>query len=443
MSFKEFNLSHEIMKGLEDLKYHEPTEVQKHAIPTVMKGKDILVQSKTGSGKTSAFGIPMLERIQGNHVQAVVLVPTRELAMQVCEEIQTVGKYMKAKPIPVYGGQPIERQLHNLPGKQIIVATPGRFIDLFKRRAFSLTEVHTLVLDEADRMLDMGFEKDLTFIMQHIPKQRQTLLFSATMPEQIKRIAMRYMNNPEHVFLSKDTVDTAAIKQTYYGVADNRKLEALAYILDVERPNLAIVFCNRKHSADFTARVLTASGFKAQALHGNLTQSRRDRVMEDFRAGKFYVLVASDVAARGLDIDNITHVINFDLPDDPNTYVHRIGRTGRNGNTGKAISIITNNDRRLWDSIENKIRVRLEREHVDSNRPMPKLVIPAKPERSFHGGGRRFGGGGHRGGPRGGPRSHGPGGHGGGYRGGGRSGGSRQGGGGFRRRHGNSSASHT
>lgn len=383
MKFEELKIQDVVLKGIKDAGYETATIVQEKSLPVTLAGKDLMVQSKTGSGKTAAFAIPLLNKIQNFGIEAIILVPTRELAMQVCVEVETLGKHTKIRALPVYGGTDIDRQIRNLHGRSIIVATPGRFIDLFKRGHLNLKTVKFVVLDEADRMLDMGFDKDIEYILSHVPKERQTLLFSATMPEPIQKIAHRYMRHPEKIFLSQDKVDTTSISQSYYGVAENRKIETLAYILDNERPELAIVFCRTKRGVDWLENVLNASGFRAIALHGDLTQSRRDRVVEQFKKKHVHVLVASDVAARGLDIDDVSHVINFDLPDDPNVYIHRIGRTGRAGKTGKAISIVTTEDNRTLEGIERKIRHRLTREHIDQSKPKPQIRIPARTH-SFH-----------------------------------------------------------
>ena len=392
MNFEEMNLAPAILQGVKELGFLQPTEVQAKCIPIVLQGKDIMAQSKTGSGKTAAFALPMLNNLSGKGIEAVVLVPTRELAVQVALEISKLGKHSHGRAIAIYGGTDIRRQMHNLPGKNIVVATPGRFIDLYDRKELNLMLVKTVVLDEADRMLDMGFQEDIEYILSRMPKQRQTLLFSATMPLPIQKIAHRYMRMPEKIFLSKDEVDTKMVQQSYYGVADGKKLEALGYILKKENPHLAIIFCRTKRTVDWLAGILNASGFRAIGLHGNMTQSRRDSVMRQFRDRHTHLMVASDVAARGLDINGISHIINFDVPEDSNTYVHRIGRTARAGKDGKAISILTTSDNRLLENIERKTRTRLMRETMEGY--APRMVVPQQHRPMRHAGFSRGGSGG-------------------------------------------------
>ncbi|QQG40151.1 MAG: DEAD/DEAH box helicase [Candidatus Aenigmatarchaeota archaeon] len=399
MGFKKFNLKAEVQKGIEECGFSIPTEVQDKCIPMVLQGKDLIVQSKTGSGKTAAFGIPILHLLKSE--RALVLVPTRELALQVAEDIEILGKHHHVRTTAVYGGESIENQIRRAHGRQIVVATPGRLLDLQERRVIDLKAFKVVVLDEADRMLDMGFEKQLTEIMSLLPPQRQTLMFSATMPEGAQRIARRYMNRPENVMLTPDRVDTSTIRQTYYPCSQKTKLTALAYVLTKEKPETTLIFCRTKRDVDWVNGVLSASGFKSMAIHGDMSQSQRLRAIEAFRGRHVPILVASDVAARGLDIENISHVINFNVPEESDTYVHRIGRTGRMGRSGRAITFVTPEDGRAWDEIRRKIRKDIAEERVPADFTY-NIVVP---RREYHERGPR------RSGPgRGGPRRGGPGG---------------------------------
>ncbi|OIO24919.1 hypothetical protein AUJ65_00105 [Candidatus Micrarchaeota archaeon CG1_02_51_15] len=346
MSFSELKISQPVLRALAQMNFKEPTPIQTQAIPVALQGKDIVGQAKTGTGKTAAFGIPLLERLFQEQlaVQAIVLVPTRELAIQVKEEISQFAKYTEARVLAVYGGEDINKQIHSLQkGAQIVVGTPGRFIDHLQRRTISLKHVHAVVLDEADRMLDMGFIDDVKYILSQAPKDRQTMLFSATMPGAIIEIAQKQMRSPQSIRVSEDKLTVEAIKQFYWSLDPREKPDALATILkNAPKPLLALVFCRTKFGADRVGRMLCERGFKALALHGNLTQARRDHVMNKFKSGAIDALVATDLAARGLNVPDVTHVINYDPSNDPLTYVHRIGRTARAGKEGEAVSLVSN-----------------------------------------------------------------------------------------------------
>ena len=339
--FGELLLDKKIVAALTDMGFEEPSPIQAAAIPFVLEGHDVIAQAQTGTGKTAAFGIPLVQSITDHrHIQALIMTPTRELAIQVAEEISKIGRTTRIKALPVYGGQPIERQIKALKNNvQIVIGTPGRLIDHINRRTIKLDHIKFLVLDEADEMLDMGFVDDMEEIMRNLPDDRQTLLFSATMPRPILSLTKKYMKAPKNVAVSKEELTVPLIEQYYYETKD--KIEGLCRLLDAEVDGKLIIFCRTKKGVDDLAIALSSRGYLVEGLHGDLSQTQRDRVMKKFREGTAEVLIATDVAARGIDIDNITHVINFDIPQDPESYVHRIGRTGRAGNTGVAMTFIT------------------------------------------------------------------------------------------------------
>jgi ATP-dependent RNA helicase DeaD len=341
--FKDLPLSVEVMKGIEELGFNNLFPIQAQAITPLLQGKDVIGQAQTGTGKTAAFGIPMVERITPGtkEVQGLVLVPTRELAVQVAEHIHRLGKYAGVRVLPVYGGEPIERQIHALRGGvQIIVGTPGRVIDLLERRILNLGFVDVLVLDEADRMLDMGFIEDIEYILSKVPSDRQTSLFSATIDQQVMKICNRYMKNPEKILVSKDEIALTQMNQYYMVVNPYDKFEVLCNILDENQIDRAIIFCKRRTDTSILAEKLRDRGYDAKPLHAGLTQPQRDCVTDLFRRGKLKLLVATDVAARGLDIQGITHIINYDVPLEALVYFHRIGRTARMGQEGTAITLV-------------------------------------------------------------------------------------------------------
>ena len=340
-TFGEITLSGKLLQAIQAMGFEEPSPVQAQTIPLALAGKDVIGQAQTGTGKTAAFGIPTVEKTidKYHHVQALVLTPTRELAIQTAEELNKIGKFKHIRTLPVYGGQAIERQIRALKrGVHIIVSTPGRLIDHLHRGTVKLSDVHTLVLDEADEMLDMGFIDDIEQILESVPEARQTLLFSATMPAPIEKLSHRYMNHPERITIAKENLTVPLIDQYYYETRD--KLEGLSRVLDVEETGKLIIFCRTKRAVDDLTASLEARGYSAGGLHGDLSQIQRDRVMKKFREGKIDILIATDVAARGIDIDDITHVINYDIPQDHESYVHRIGRTGRAGRKGVAMTFI-------------------------------------------------------------------------------------------------------
>jgi len=361
--FEDLGLSPAVIETLQALGYEEPTPIQVQAIPLLMGGRDVLGSAATGTGKTAAFALPMVERVEQNRreVQCLVLAPTRELAVQVAEAVHKYGKHRGVTVLPVYGGQPIERQLSGLRrGVQVVVGTPGRLLDHIRRGTLKLGSVRYVVLDEADEMLDMGFIEDIEAILDETPEERQTALFSATFPPRIADLAKRHLRDPERVMVKQERLETPLVRQMAYTVPRQHKLEALGRILDLEAPQSAIIFCRTRNEVDQLNEALAIRGYRPEALHGGLTQAQRDRVMGRFREGVADLLIATDVAARGLDVEHVSHVINYDIPQSPEVYVHRIGRTGRAGREGTAITIAQPREHRLLKGIERLVRQRIE-----------------------------------------------------------------------------------
>ena len=346
LKFEEMSLTPPTLKAITDLGYKEATPIQSRSIELILKGRDLLGQSQTGTGKTAAFGIPCIELLDPSdrRLQSLILCPTRELAIQVSEEFRKLLKYREdLRVLPIYGGQPIERQILALKkGVQIIVGTPGRVMDHMRRHTLKMDAVKMVILDEADEMLDMGFREDIETILQKTPEERQTVMFSATMPRAILELTKTYQKNAAHIRVTpKELVTVPSIYQAYYEVREKDKLEALCRIIDVSDNELSLVFCNTKRKVDEVVEALQERGYFAESLHGDLKQAQRDMVMKKFRNRTLEILVATDVAARGIDVNNIGVVYNFDLPQDGEYYVHRIGRTGRAGKTGKAYTFIS------------------------------------------------------------------------------------------------------
>lgn len=368
--FEDLNISKEIQKAVDEMGFEEATPIQAQAIPHIFNGEDIVGQAQTGTGKTAAFGIPLLDKIDpGNKkVQAVILTPTRELAIQVSEELKELSKYKQGIDIlPIYGGQPIERQIKVLQkGVQAIIGTPGRVMDHMRRRTLKMTQVRMVVLDEADEMLDMGFREDIEKILQDIPEDRQTLLFSATMPGPIMELAKKYQKNPRFIKVVHKELTVPSIEQFYLEVKEKSKLEALSRLIDFYDPNLSLIFCNTKKGVDELLLQLQARGYSAEGLHGDLSQSQRDRVMEKFRSGSIDILVATDVAARGLDVEDVDAVFNYDVPQNEEYYVHRIGRTGRAGRAGKAFTFVAGRDFYKLKDIQRYANTRIVRRDIPS-----------------------------------------------------------------------------
>ena len=342
LRFEDMNISNEICRAVLDMGFEEATPIQSQAIPVILEGKDIIGQSQTGTGKTAAFGIPLLERInpEDRRLQALILCPTRELAIQVSEEFRKLLKYKdNIRVLPIYGGQPIDRQIAALrKGTQVVIGTPGRVMDHMRRRTIKAETVQMMVLDEADEMLDMGFREDIETILVKIPEEHQTLLFSATLSPEILDITKRFQKNPEFIKIVRKELPVPNLEQYYFDVKEKTKLDALCRIIDVYDPKLAMVFCNTKKRVDDLVEMLQGRGYFAEGLHGDLKQAQRDKVMQKFRNGTIEILVATDVAARGIDVDDIDVVFNYDVPQDEEYYVHRIGRTGRAGKAGKAFT---------------------------------------------------------------------------------------------------------
>mgnify|MGYP002543203432 CR=1 FL=1 len=345
MNFENLGLCSEIQKAVKYMGFEEASPIQAKAIPVILEGKDIIGQAQTGTGKTAAFGIPLLQKVDSKNkkLQGIVLCPTRELAIQVADEIRNLAKYMHGiKVLPIYGGQEIVKQIRSLKsGTQIIIGTPGRVMDHMRRKTIKMDQVHTVVLDEADEMLNMGFREDIETILSGVPEERQTVLFSATMPKAIMEITKKFQKNAQVVKVTKKELTVPNIEQFYYEVRPKNKEEVLTRLLDIYTPKLSVIFCNTKKQVDLLVTALLGRGYFAAGLHGDMKQSQRDRVMREFKNGNIETLIATDVAARGIDIKDIDVVFNYDLPDDMEYYVHRIGRTGRANREGVSYSLVS------------------------------------------------------------------------------------------------------
>ena len=368
--FEELDISEEILNAIKAMGFEEATPIQSQSVSIVKSGRDLIAQSQTGTGKTAAFGIPTLEMLDENDrsVQAIVLCPTRELAIQVSEEFRRLLKFKQnLRVLPIYGGQPIDRQIMALKkGVQVIIGTPGRFIDHLNRRTIKTENVKMVVLDEADEMLDMGFREDIEAILQKTPEERQTMLFSATMPRAILDLSKKYLKNPDTIRISPKELTVPLIEQTYYEVTEHSKMEALSRVVDIYNPKLSIAFCNTKKRVDDLVEKLQGRGYFAEAIHGDLKQSQRDSVMKKFREGTIDILVATDVAARGIDVDDIDLVINYDLPQDEEYYVHRIGRTGRAGRSGRACTFVVGREIYRLRDVMARTKAKIERRKLPS-----------------------------------------------------------------------------
>ncbi len=388
MKFEEMGFDERILKALKEMSFAQPTEIQEKSIPLVMKGHDVIGQSMTGSGKTLAFGAPILHKLEhGKGVQALIITPTRELADQISMHMKKFSKHIKATICEVFGGVSIEPQIANLRHADIVVGTPGRILDHLNRGTIDLRRVRFLVLDEADRMLDMGFIDDIKRILFHLPKQRQTMLFSATMPPEIEFLARRFMNSPVKI-KTQSFVSSRKMKQYYYDAKQSDKLSLLVHLINKEKPHLAIVFCNTKRNTDFVARVLVENGVEANPIHGDMSQAARMNALQGFHRGQPHVLVATDVAARGLDIKNVSHIFNYDLPADAENYTHRIGRTARIGKEGKVISLLSAEDH---ESFRRILRTHDVEKVVEKEYPKIKAVPSRRPYGRELGRGRGFG----------------------------------------------------
>ena len=368
IKFEDLPISDEIKRSVAELGFEEPSPIQAQSIPVILTGKDVIGQAQTGTGKTAAFSIPVLDMVDPNKksVQAVVLCPTRELAIQVSSEMRKLGKYKSGiKTLPVYGGQPIDRQIKSLKsGVQVVIGTPGRVIDHINRRTLKMDDVKMLVLDEADEMLDMGFREDIELILEQTPAERQTTFFSATMSKEILELTKKYQDDPELIKIVRKELTVPNIKQYYIETRRANKLEVLCRLIDVYNPKLSVVFCNTKRGSDELVSELQARGYFADALHGDLKQTQRDIVMDKFRQGTIDILVATDVAARGIDVDDVEMVFNYDLPQDEEYYVHRIGRTGRAGREGISFSFVFGKEIRKMKDIERYTKCKLVRHDI-------------------------------------------------------------------------------
>lgn len=377
LKFEELNLSKEVQRAIADMGFEEATPIQSQAIPAVLSGKDIIGQAQTGTGKTASFGIPIIETIDDHlkKVQAIVLCPTRELAIQVSEEIGELLKYKKnIKIVPIYGGQSIDRQIRSIQsGVQIVIGTPGRVIDHINRGTLKLNEIKMVVLDEADEMLDMGFRDDIEEILKSVPKERQTVMFSATMPKQILELSKKYLKNPVHIKVVHKEITVPNVNQYYIELKPSMKLEALTRLIDIHNPKLSLVFSNRKKSVDDLVSHLQARGYSAEGLHGDMKQMMRDRVMGKFRSGKLEILVATDVAARGIDVDEIDAVFNYDMPQDDEYYVHRIGRTARAGRAGQAFTFVVGKEYRAIKEIERYTKTKIVSMQIPSMKDVEEI----------------------------------------------------------------------
>ena len=368
--FEEMGLSEEIQKAVRYMGFEEASPIQAKAIPAMISGIDLIGQAQTGTGKTAAFGIPLLEKVDPKlkKLQAIVLCPTRELAIQVADEIRNLSRYMHGiKVLPIYGGQDIVKQIRSLKsGTQIVIGTPGRVMDHMRRKTMKLDFVHTVVLDEADEMLNMGFREDIEFVLSGVPEERQTVLFSATMPKPIMEITKKFQNNAKVIKVTKKELTVPNIEQYYYDVKPKKKEEVLSRLLDIYSPRLSVVFCNTKKQVDLLVNALLGRGYFAAGLHGDMKQEQRDRVMQGFRTGKTEILVATDVAARGIDVDEVEAVFNYDLPQDDEYYVHRIGRTGRAGREGRAFSFVSGKEVYKLKEIQRYCKTKIYAQKIPS-----------------------------------------------------------------------------
>jgi ATP-dependent RNA helicase RhlE len=389
MSFDQLGLSAELLRAIADKGYRQATPIQQRAIPHILAGEDILAGAQTGTGKTAGFTLPLLQRLQesrpdGRRVRALVLTPTRELAAQVGESVRVYGRHLPFRVAEIFGGVSINPQISTLrKGVDIVVATPGRLLDHLQQKTIRLSDVDILVLDEADRMLDMGFIRDIRKILNVLPENRQNLLFSATFSNEIRRLAADLLNAPTEIQVAARNTPVERIKQTKQWVDRGRKRELLSHRIGAENWQQVLVFTRTKHGANRLAKQLSGDGLEATAIHGNKSQAARTRALQDFKAGKVRVLVATDVAARGLDIERLPHVVNYELPNVPEDYLHRIGRTARAGLEGHALSLVCIDERELLRGIEHMLKSEIEEEVMPGYEPDPRIV--AEPIRKGNG----------------------------------------------------------
>lgn len=371
VTFKDLGLSSDVLKGIEMMGYVSPSPIQEKSIPVLLEGQDIIGQAQTGTGKTLAFGSVLLSKIQkeGKHVKALILSPTRELALQIHEELKRIGKCTNLSIVSVFGGSDIERQIKDLKrGADIVVGTPGRVQDLMRRRVLKINNIDFMVLDEADEMLNMGFVEDIETILKATPDNKQTVLFSATMPATIKKIASNYMQDDYmHIQIKSKTKTASTVSQYYFETRPTNKFETLCRILDSRQMENTIIFCKTKRSVDEVVASMQQKHYDVEAMHGDLSQNQRTNTLKRFKSGHIQYLVATDVAARGIDVDNISHVINYEMPQDEELYIHRIGRAGRANKKGEAYSLVTNREKNFLMSIQKRTNSHIEKLDVPSN----------------------------------------------------------------------------
>ena len=373
--FNNLGISQEIVSKLNEYRINVPTPIQSEVIPYLMKGRDVIGQAQTGTGKTLAFVLPMLESIDPNNssIQGLIVTPTRELAIQITEEVRKLAPVKGLNILAAYGGQDVDKQINRLKGAiHIVIATPGRLLDHLRRNTISFGQLKFLVLDEADQMLQMGFLGEVEEIIAKTPKRRQTMLFSATMPDAITKLATRYMQNPQKVKVESEKITLSEIKQLIIETTDRGKQDALYEFISMNNPFLAIIFCRTKRRASHLNELLLKEGYNSDELHGDLSQAKRERVMKSFRDAEIQYLVATDIAARGLDVEGVTHVINYDIPFDTESYIHRIGRTGRAGHTGVAVTFVTPKDKEDILSIEKGIKMTIKKQKTELEKEKAK-----------------------------------------------------------------------
>lgn len=393
MLFNELGLSAELLRAIDENGYRDATPIQCQAIPLILSGRDVLAGAQTGTGKTAGFTLPMLQRLQNSPkarrtVRALILAPTRELAAQVAESVRTYGKYLPFRTNVIFGGVSANTQIEKLhQGADIVVATPGRLLDLLQQREIELSNVEVLVLDEADRMLDMGFIRDIRKILKYLPKVRQNLLFSATFSDDIRRLAADFLNNPAEIEVATRNKPAELVTQVVHPVDKIRKRELLSHMIGAENWKQVLVFTRTKHGANRLATQLSDDGLNSSAIHGNKSQSARTKALADFKSGKVRVLVATDIAARGLDIDRLPHVVNYELPNVPEDYVHRIGRTARAGQEGHAVSLVCVDEKKYLQDIQKLLKMTISEVTVPGYEPDPRI----KAEPIQNGGGQRSG----------------------------------------------------
>lgn len=379
MTFKNFNLLPEIFRAVEEMGYDQPTPIQLQAIPLILEGGDVLAAAQTGTGKTAGFAIPLLQNLIKNNkpkgiVRCLILTPTRELAAQVGDNVRLLSKYLPLRSMDIFGGVNVNRQINSLrKGIDLLIATPGRLLDLVGQNEVDLSQVEILVLDEADRMLDMGFIHDIRKVLALLPKKRQTLLFSATFSDPIKKLAESFLHAPKLIQVAQENSAAESVGQTIHPVDSKRKHPLLSFLISSKKWRQVLVFVRTKHGANRLAEKLTNDGIPSSAIHGNKSQGARTKALDDFKKGTVQVLVATDIAARGIDIDQLPHVVNFDLPNVPEDYVHRIGRTGRAGNCGEAVSLVCIDEHELLTGIERLLKKKIPKEIIAGFEPDPRI----------------------------------------------------------------------